>query len=195
MASARSTGGVPIRLHKREVRHKPRGLVMIADVSGSMESFTRIYLHLMRSLVSEGDAEVFTFSTSLSRVTVLLREKDPQAAIDKMTAEVEDRFSGTRIASSLSELVSSPVWSNTLRGSVVLIASDGWDSDSPELLDYQLRRLCRMAHRVVWVNPRSAAVGYEPLVGGISVVLPHVDSMVSGHTLRSMLELIRDLSG
>lgn len=194
LASARSTGGVPIRLHKQTVRTKQRGLVMVADVSGSMESFTRIYLHLMRSLVVHGDAEVFTFSTTLRRVTIPLRERDPQAAIDRMTAEVEDRFSGTKIASSIKELVSSPVWSNAVRGSVVLIASDGWDSDSPEVLEYQLKRLRRMAHRVVWVNPRSAAQGYAPLVGAMAAALPYVDSMVSGHTLRSVVELMSSLS-
>ncbi len=144
--------------------------------------------------VVHGDAEVFTFSTTLRRVTIPLRERDPQAAIDRMTAEVEDRFSGTKIASSIKELVSSPVWSNAVRGSVVLIASDGWDSDSPEVLEYQLKRLRRMAHRVVWVNPRSAAQGYAPLVGAMAAALPYVDSMVSGHTLRSVVELMSSLS-
>ena len=131
LLAARATAGEPMRLYRREPRRKPRGLVVVADVSGSMESFTRIYLHLMRSLVIGGNAEVFTFATSLRRVTVALRDKDPAVAIDRMTDEVQDRFSGTRIAGSLKQLLSSPVWSNTVRGSVVLIASDGWDMSTP----------------------------------------------------------------
>ena len=118
LLAARATAGEPMRLYRREPRLKPRGLVVVADVSGSMESFTRIYLHLMRSLVIGGNAEVFTFATSLRRVTVALRDKDPAVAIDRMTDEVQDRFSGTRIAGSLKQLLSSPVWSSTVRGSV-----------------------------------------------------------------------------
>lgn len=191
---ARSTGGVPMRLARQEVRKKPRSLVMVGDVSGSMESFTRIYLHLMRSLVVYGDAEVFTFSTELRRVTVPLRDKDPQAAIDRMTAEVQDRFGGTRIAQSIGDLVSSPVWSNSLRGSVVLIASDGWDSDAPESLEHEMRRLQRMAHRVIWINPRSAAAEFEPLVAGMAAALPLVDDFVSGHSLAAVRELLATLT-
>ena len=194
LTAARATGGVPMTLARQEVRRKPRSLVMVGDVSGSMESFTRIYLHLMRSLVVYGDAEVFTFSTELRRVTVPLRDKDPQAAIDRMTAEVEDRFGGTRIAQSIGQLVSSPVWSNTLRGSVVLIASDGWDSDSPDALAHQMRRLRRMAHRVIWINPRSAATEFEPLVGGMAAALPLVDDFVSGHSLAAVRALLETLS-
>ncbi len=194
MTAAKSTGGVPMTLARQEVRKKPRSLVMVGDVSGSMESFTRIYLHLMRSLVVFGDAEVFTFSTELRRVTVPLRDKDPQAAIDRMTAEVEDRFGGTRIAQSIGQLVSSPVWSNSLRGAVVLVASDGWDSDTPEALDHQMRRLRRMAHRVIWINPRSAATDFEPLVAGMAAAMAHVDDLVSGHSLAAVRELLAALS-
>lgn len=194
LKAARSTDGVPIQLSKQRVRRKLRGLVMVGDVSGSMESFTRIYLHLMRSLVVYGDAEVFTFATSLHRVTVPLRNRDPQAAIDRMTEEVTDRFGGTRIAGSIGDLVSSTVWSNALRGSIVLIASDGWDSDSPDALAHQMRRLRRMAHRVIWVNPRAAAEGFEPLAGGMAAALPLVDDFVTGHSLRSVRQLLQTLS-
>jgi uncharacterized protein with von Willebrand factor type A (vWA) domain len=195
LVAARSTGGMPINLATDRVRKKRRGIVMVGDVSGSMESFTRIYLHLMRSLVVFSGAEVFTFATTVRRVTVPLRDKNPQAAIDRMSTEVEDRFGGTRIAASIGELVSSPVWSNTLRGSVVLIASDGWDSDSPEELTHQMKRLGRMAHQVIWINPRSADPEFEPLVGGMAAALPLVDHFVSGHSLGSVRQLLETLAG
>lgn len=191
---ARSTFGEPVRLMRRTQRQKPRRVVMIADVSGSMQSFTRIYLHLMRALVVKSDAEVFTFSTSLRRVTVQLRDRDPQAAIDRMSDEVTDRFSGTRISSSLGELLASPVWSSRLRGSVVLIASDGWETGEPAELARAMRRLGRFANRVVWINPRSAGAEFEPVTQGMSAALPYVDSFVSGHSLRTMREVIDSIS-
>lgn len=195
LMAARATSGEPIRLHHRQIQRRRRGVVMVADVSGSMESFTRIYLHLMRSLVTHGDAEVFTFTTSLRRVTVQLRDRDPQAAIDRLSDEVSDRFGGTRIAASVSELVTSPVWSNALRGSVVLVASDGWDADPPAELERQMVRLRRMAHRVVWLNPRSAAEDYEPLVAGMAVAMPFVDEFLSGHSLAAMRDVFAALDG
>ncbi len=194
LLAARATAGEPMRLYRREPRLKPRGLVVVADVSGSMESFTRIYLHLMRSLVIGGNAEVFTFATSLRRVTVALRDKDPAVAIDRMTDEVQDRFSGTRIAGSLKQLLSSPVWSNTVRGSVVLIASDGWDVDAPVELARRMQHLRRLAHRIIWINPRSAQDDYEPLVGGIEAALPHVDDFLSGHSLNAMRDVLASVT-
>ncbi len=194
LLAARATAGEPMRLHRREPRLKPRGIVVLADVSGSMESFTRIYLHLMRSLVVAGNAEVFTFATSLRRVTVALRDKDPAAAIDRMTDEVQDRFGGTRIAGSLKQLLLSPVWSNTVRGSVVLIASDGWDVDAGVELARRMRQLRRLAHRIIWINPRAAQGDYEPLVGGMEAALPHVDDFLSGHSLNAMREVLASLS-
>ena len=194
LLAARATAGEPMRLYRRKPRLKPRGLVVVADVSGSMESFTRIYLHLMRSLVIGGNAEVFTFATSLRRVTVALRDKDPAAAIDRMTDEVQDRFSGTRIAGSLKQLLLSPVWSNTVRGSVVLIASDGWDVDAPVELARRMQHLRRLAHRIIWINPRAAQDDYEPLVGGIEAALPHVDDFLSGHSLNAMRDVLASVT-
>lgn len=193
MLAARSTYGEPIRVHRRSHPPKPRRVVMIGDVSGSMQSFTRIYLHLMRALVRTSGAEVFTFATSLRRVTVQLRDRDPQAAIDRMSSEVADRFSGTRIASSLGELLASQVWSSRARGAVVLIASDGWEADKSHDLERVMRRLHRLAHRVIWVNPRAGAPDFEPLTAGMTSALPHVDAMLSGHTLRTMREVIAEL--
>lgn len=167
---------------------------MISDVSGSMESFARIYLHLMRALVMKANAEVFTFSTSLRRVTVQLRDRDPQAAIDRMSNEVTDRFGGTRIAASLNELLASPVWSCRLRGAVVVITSDGWESDEPAALDHAMQRLARFAHRLVWINPRAGDRDFTPSTQGMAAALPHVDSFHSGHSLGAMRDVIAALS-
>ncbi len=194
MQVARSTGGETIRLVHREPRTRPRKIVMIADLSGSMQAVSRIYLHLMRSMVVNADAEVFAFSTSLRRVTVPLAEKDPQRAIDRLADVVEDRFGGTRIAASLGQLITSPVWSNSVRGAVVVIVSDGWDAEAPESLERRMQRLSRMAHRVIWVNPRMAAPDFEPLAGGMAAALPYTDLVLSGHTVSAMREVIASLA-
>ena len=194
VASARATGGEPMRLAHRAQRQRTRDVVMVTDVSGSMESFARIYLHLMRSLVVRGRAEVFTFATSLRRVTVPLREGEPQAAIDRLSHEVSDRFSGTRIARSIHELTRSPVWSHSVRGATVIIASDGWDTDPPEQLAAEMARLARLAHRVIWINPRSGAIDYEPAVRGMAAALPSVDVLVSGHSLAAMRTVIEAIA-
>lgn len=189
MRMAMRTAGEPLRLaHTRRI-DRPRRVVMIADVSGSMQSYARAYLHLMRALSRVADAETFAFSTGLTRLTATLAHRDPRAAIALATAEVDDRFSGTRIATSLRQLLHHPVWSTAVRGAVVIIASDGWDTDPPAELEARMRRLHRMAHRVVWVNPRSATPGFEPAVSGMAAALPYCDAMVSGHSLSALREL------
>ncbi len=199
MRSARTTGEV-MTLARHRPRPRPRPIVMLADVSGSMESFTRIYLHLMRALVVSGGqastapVEVFTFATQLRRVTVQLRERDPQAAIDRLADEVTDRFGGTRIASSVGELITSPRWSHSVRGATVLIASDGWDTDSSSELGRRMARLQRMSYRVIWINPRSAAADFEPSVAGMAEALPYVDRFLSGHSLRAMRDVISTIA-
>jgi len=194
MRAAMRTAGEPVRLAYVEPVRRPRGVVMIADVSGSMQSYARAYLHLMRALSREVDAETFAFSTRLTRVTATLRHRDARTAIQRATAEVEDRFGGTRIASSLGQLLRDPAWSTSLRGAVVVIASDGWDTDPPADLDGQMQRLARMAHRVVWVNPRAVADGFAPTVAGMAAALPHCDAMVSGHSLAAMRDLFEAIA-
>lgn len=194
MRVARATGGEPIRLVHRRLRRRQRKIVMLADMSGSMESFSRIYLHLMRGLVTHGHAEVFIFSTSLRRVTVQLRDRDPLRAIDRLSEEVIDRFDGTRIASSIHQLLASPIWSNAVRGAIVIIASDGWDADPPDVLRRRMLQLRRMAYRIIWVNPRLAANEYEPLVGGMAAALPFTDELLSGHTLGAMHDVIASIA-
>ncbi len=184
------TGGEPLKWVHRRQSERERSVVLVVDVSGSMESFARAYLHVARAIVASGRGEVFAFSTELTRITAALRHRSANEAIDAASAEVGDRFGGTRLASSLRTLLRHPVWAASVRGAVVVVVSDGWDSESPEAMSAAMERLSRLAHRVIWVNPRSAAEDFEPLVGAMAAALPHCDHFLSGHTTRSMAEVI-----
>lgn len=192
LAGARATGGEVAVLRRSRPRMRRRDLVMVADVSGSMEAFARSYLHLMHGLVARGDAEVFTFATELRRVTVALREGDPHRVNDALSHEVIDRFGGTRIASSITALTHSPVWSNSVRGAIVIIASDGCDTHEADDLGIAMARLARMAHRVIWLNPCAADDRYEPLAAAMAAALPHIDRFSSGHTLATLAGAFTD---
>lgn len=190
LAAARRTGGDPIELTWKKKMRRPRKVLMLADVSGSMQTFVRPYMHVMRALTRHVDAETHAFSTSLTRLTPALRHQDVQLAIDSASELVDDRFSGTKIATSITTLMAHPTWSTSVRGAVVLIASDGWDTDPPEELARAMARLERLSYRIVWVNPRAAADEFEPLVGGMAAALPHCAQMLSGHSLRALREVI-----
>ncbi|MEZ5377894.1 MAG: VWA domain-containing protein [Acidimicrobiales bacterium] len=190
MRRARRTGGDPLRIDFTETTHGPRRIVVLVDVSGSMESFAQAYLHLTRALAVAGHAEVFAFATTLTRITPALRHGSAVTAIDRASDEVGDRFSGTRLATSLSMLLRHPRWGGFVRGAVVVIVSDGWDTDPPESLTRSMARLHRLAERVVWANPRLAAPGYEPLVASMAAALPYCDAFVSGHSPAALDELV-----
>ncbi len=192
LARSRSTGEV-MTLARRRPRREPRPLVMLADVSGSMESFTRIYLHLLRAFAQRPEIagfEAFVFSTELHRVTVALRQRDASEVVDRLSAEATDRFGGTRIATNLGRLLAGTRWSNTVRGATVVIVSDGWDADPAGMLDRRMARLHRMAHRVVWVNPRAGHEDWQPEVAGMAAAMPHIDELCSGHSLRAIGRVI-----
>lgn len=192
IARARSTGEV-LTLARRRPRTEPRSLVMVADVSGSMESFTRLHLHLLRAFAQRPDIgrfEAFLVATELHRVTPALRQRDADAVVDRLGDEAVDRFGGTRLATNLGPLLNGTPWSHAVRGATVIIVSDGWDADPPELLGRRMERLGRMAHRVVWVNPRAGDPSWRPEVGGMAAALPHVDELCSGHSLRALAHLI-----
>jgi uncharacterized protein len=190
LRAAMHTGGEVMNLLHTTARRQPRPIVVLVDVSGSMESYARAYLHLTRPLAQHHRAEVFAFATELSRITPSVRLRSPAEAIGRVSDEVGDRFSGTRVATSLRTLLRHRTWSTTVRGAVVVICSDGWDSDDPELLARTMRRLSLLAHRVVWVNPRAAAAGFEPSTGGMAAALPHCDHFLAGNTARSMHDVI-----
>jgi uncharacterized protein with von Willebrand factor type A (vWA) domain len=191
---AAQTGGDVVSLVHTEPRRTARDLVVLLDVSGSMERYARAYLHLTRALVVHRRAEVFAFSTELSRITPSVRLRSPADAITHVGELVGDRFSGTRLAGSLFSLLHHRVWHTAVRGSSVLICSDGWDSDEPADLERAMRRLALLAHRIVWVNPRAATPGFEPLAGGMAAALPYCDEFLSGHSARSMVEVVEALA-
>ncbi len=190
LSAARRTGGDPLDLIWQKKRQRPRRVVMLADVSGSMQTFVRPYMHVMRALARHVNAETFAFSTDLTRVTNALGQDDVQDAITAASELVDDRFSGTRIATSFTTLIANPTWSTSVRGAVVLVASDGWDTDEPEALARVMARLERMSHKIVWVNPRASLEDFEPLVGGMAAALPHCASFLSGHSLMAMRDVI-----
>ncbi len=185
LTASRRTGFEPIRLMHNQPEARPRRVVMVCDVSQSMAAYAAAYLQVMRGLVLSAEAEVFAFSTRLTRLTPALRHRSTSVAIHQATETVEDRFSGTRIAHSLDQLLRSHHGS-FVRGAVVLIASDGWDVDDPEMMERVMARLARRAHRVVWINPRMGADDYQPLVGAMAAALPHCDQAFAGHTINSL---------
>jgi uncharacterized protein with von Willebrand factor type A (vWA) domain len=188
IARSRRTGWEPIDLVRvRQVR-KPRRVLMLCDVSQSMHAQAAAYLHLMRGLALRADAEVFAFATSLTRLTAVLAHKSAAVAIEQATAKVTDRFGGTRIASNVQALLSSH-HGGSARGAIVIIGSDGWDSDPPERLAAAMARLRRRAYRVIWMNPRASAPQFAPLVSTMAAALPYCDELLPADTFRSLAQL------
>jgi uncharacterized protein with von Willebrand factor type A (vWA) domain len=190
LRAAHRTGGDPVRLVRRRRDDRPRRLVLIADVSGSMEPYSRVYLHLMRGAVRGVHAESFVFATRLTRLTRLLAQNRPDAAYRAVARAATDWSSGTRIGPALMEFLDEHGRRGVARGAVVVIVSDGWEVGDPAVVGEAMRRLARLAHHVIWVNPRSARPGFEPLVGGLRAALPHVGTLVSGHSLRAVEEVL-----
>lgn len=188
------TAGDPVRLLHRRRTTKPRRIIVIADVSGSMEPYARIYLHLMRGAVQAIKAEAFVFATHLTRLTRQLSTTHTEAAYRRAAEAANDWSSGTRIGRSLHTFIDEFGRRGMARGSVVVIVSDGWESDSPELLGEAMERLSRLAHHIIWVNPRKAAQSFEPLTGGMAAALPCVDTFLSGHSLRALHDVMEAIS-
>lgn len=189
LRAAQRTAGDPIRLVHRRRRSRPRRLVLLCDVSGSMEPYTRVFLSLLQGAVTGARAEAFVFSTRLTRLTRQLAVRDPDQALAKAAAAAPDWSGGTRLADSLRRFLDNYGRRGLARGSVVVVLSDGWAQDDPELVAAQMSRLRRLAFRIVWVNPRKAARGFTPLVGGMAAALPYCDAFVSGHSLAALDEV------
>ena len=183
---AHRTGGDPATLVRRRVTERRRRVVLLADVSGSMEAYSRAYLYLLHGAVRALRAETFVFSTRLTRVTRTLAVHDPERALATAMAATDDWSGGTRIGGALKEFNDRWGRRGLARGAVVVIVSDGWESGDTAELGRQMDRLSRLAHRIVWVNPRSQSPDYQPLVGGMAAALPHVDAFVSGHSLEAL---------
>jgi uncharacterized protein with von Willebrand factor type A (vWA) domain len=187
--AAQRTGGDPARLVAGRRCTRPRRLVLLCDVSGSMEPYTRIYLSLLQGAVAGARAEAFVFATRLTRLTRQLAVRDPDTALARAGTASSDWAGGTRLAEGIDRFVSEHGRRGLARGAVVVVLSDGWATDDPADVARAMARLRRLAHRIVWVNPRRAAPGYVPLVGGMAAALPYVDAFVSGHSLATLQEV------
>jgi uncharacterized protein with von Willebrand factor type A (vWA) domain len=191
---AHRTGGDPVhRVHRKRTR-RPRRVVLIADVSGSMEPYARVYLHLMRGAVRALGAESFVFATRLTRLTKALAVGGPDRAYAMVAKATPDWSGGTRIGAALHRFIEDFGRRGMARGAVIVIVSDGWEIGEPDELAQSMARLHRLAHSVIWVNPRKAAEGFAPLTGGMAAALPHVDTFVSGHSMRAMEEVMAAIS-
>lgn len=191
---ARRTGGHPVRLHRRSRREKQRRLVVLCDISGSMEPYARAMLQLLYCAAGTS-AEVFVFATRLTRLTAVLARSTPRAALERAGRAAPDWSGGTRIGDALRQFNDRYGRRGVARGAVVLVVSDGWDTGDPELLRQQLARLSLVAHRLVWANPRTQSPRYRPLVGGMAAALPYCDAVVSAHNLAALPDLVAALTG
>jgi hypothetical protein len=194
LRAAYRTGGDPVRPVRRQRTDRPRRVVLIADVSGSMEPYSRVYLHLMRGAVRALHAETFVFATRLTRLTRVLGNGSPDAAYHAVARAAPDWSGGTRIGQALTAFLDEHGRRGVARGAVVVIVSDGWEIDDPAMLGAAMERLQRLAYHVIWVNPRAGRAGFEPLAGGMSAALPYVDTFVSGHSVRALDEVLAAIS-
>lgn len=182
--------GEVLRHSWRRPQLRPRRIVLILDVSGSMAGYSRALLQFAYSAASRSaKVEVFCFGTRLTRITDELRHRDPDDALDRAAGAVADWQGGTRIGESIGAFVRGWGRRGLARGAVVVICSDGLDRGDPATLPAEMARLRRLAHRVVWVNPLKGDPRYEPLARGMRAALPHVDLFVSGHDLASLESL------
>jgi uncharacterized protein len=189
-------GGDPIERAFRRRIAVPRKLVVLCDVSGSMEAYTRALLLFLHAAVGSGQrVEVFVFGTRLIRLTDDFRTRDPEQALAAAARRVTDWAGGTRIGASLKMF--NDVWGRRAltRGAAVVVVSDGWERDDPTLVAQEMERLQRAAYAVVWVNPLKGSPEYQPLAGGMRAALPYVDRFVAGHNLASLEELAAVLAG
>ena len=194
IAASRRTGWEPIELQRYHPVRRPLTVTLFCDVSQSMQSYATAYLHLMRAFARTRKAETFAFSTSLTRLTPALSHHSAATAVAMAGEQVTDRFGGTHLPSCLRELLASR-HGNAVRGGVLVIASDGWDSDDPADLAAAMARARRRARRIVWLNPRAGARGYEPLVGSMAAALPYCDAFLPADTLRALPAVFDAIAG
>ena len=190
------THGEPFHRAWRSRGTRSRPLVLILDISGSMAPYARALLQFaFAAMVAGRRVEVFCFGTRLTRVTRVLKTKDPDRAMHEVGRLVADWEGGTRIGLSLKSLLDE--WSQraAIRGAVAVICSDGLERGEPELLREQIARLRRLVHKLVWVNPLKGSPRYEPLARGMAAALPSIDVFLPGHNLESLEELSRVLAG
>ncbi|MGH2522924.1 MAG: vWA domain-containing protein [Anaerolineales bacterium] len=189
-------GGEVMEWARREPKFKPRPLVILADISGSMERYTRLLLHFIYSLTAglHQPVEAFVFSTRLTRITRQLQTRAVDQALREVAQAVSDWSGGTRIGEALKTFNFD--WARRVlgQGAVVLLISDGWDRGDVDLLRREMARLQRSCHRLIWLNPLLGAPEYEPLTRGMQAALPHIDDFLPVHNLASLEDLAEHLS-
>ena len=188
-------GGELVELSYKGYKAKPHPLVMICDISGSMERYTRIFLHFIHAISGEETPlEAFLFATRLTRITRFLQYRSTDQAIDQVSRAVPDWAGGTRIGEALKTF--NYQWARRVlrSSSIVMIISDGWDRGEPELLSKEMARLHRSCHRLIWLNPLLGSETYQPLTRGIQAALPHVDDFLPAHNLNSLVSLTEHLN-
>ncbi len=194
LREARRTGGDPVSLIGRAPAMRQRRLVVLCDISGSMEPYARAMIQLLYCAAGGARAEVFSFATRLTRLTPALAQSRPALALARAGQAAPDWLGGTRIGASLREFNDCYARRGLARGAVVVIISDGWDTGDPGLVRREMERLSLVAFRIVWVNPRTKSAAYQPLAGGMAAAWPYCDAVVSAHTLAAVDDLAAALA-
>jgi uncharacterized protein len=191
---ARRTGGDAFRLIGQVPTSRPRRLVVLCDISGSMEPYARAMIQLLYCAAGGASAEVFSFATRLTRLTTALARSTPAEALRRAGQAAPDWLGGTRLGESLKEFNDRFGRRGMARGAVVLIISDGWDTGDPAVVRREMQRLSLVAYRIIWVNPRTKSAAYEPLAGGMAAAWPYCDAVVSAHTMDALADLTAALA-
>lgn len=192
--AALRTGGEPLRRSFSHPGERPRRLVLLLDVSGSMEPYARALIRFVHAaMVGRRNVEAFALGTRLTRLTRELATKDPDAALSRAATAVADWSGGTRLGEGIKTFNDDWGVPGMARGAVVVILSDGWDRGAPEIMAEQMERLGRVAREVVWVNPLKASPGYAPLARGMAAAMPFVGRFLEGHSLNSLRALAKVL--
>jgi len=194
--SSLRTAGEPITRHHLENDRRLRRLVLLLDISGSMEPYARALLRFVQAAVAgRQKVEAFAIGTRLTRVTRELGARDPDKALRLASHRVQDWSGGTRLGDCLREFNDQWGVRGMARGAIMVVLSDGWDRGDPDVLAEQMRRLQRVSHRTIWVNPLKVTPGYAPLARGMAAAMPFIDRFVEGHSLDAMEQLAREIGG
>lgn len=192
--AAMRAGGEPVRRHYHEPSTRHRRLVLLLDVSGSMEPYARALIRFVHAAVAgRQKVEAFALGTRLTRLTRELGTRDPDEALRRAATRVVDYGGGTRLGDGMRAFNDEWGQRGMARGAIVVVLSDGWDRGEPEVLAEQMERLHRAAHKVIWVNPLKVTPGYAPLARGMAAALPHVDAFVEGHSIEAIEHLAREI--
>jgi len=194
--AALRSGGEPGRLHRTGPGTKDRRIVLLVDVSGSMEPYARAFLQFTHAaVIGHRRVEAFTLGTRLTRITRQLSWRDPDAALSRAARTVWDISGGTRLGEGLGSFNERFGAAGMARGAVVVLLSDGWDRGEPAKMAAEMERLRRVSYRVVWVNPLKASPGYAPLARGMAAALPFIDDFLEGHSLSALERVMEVIAG